>query len=208
MTTAIGLLVNHLPPNTTGEHIATRTATGHAKRLRPFPFRCVPLAHDSAALQTPKTLPRQPGDSPRRLNRFASSDDPTFPKAASSCRPQTAPCFARHDFCSPPPRLFRVRLPTASEVMRGGLAASGLWREEKRSSERSDGSAIRSRNAGFQTKDSRRGAVSLRAVRKRNASPENVRAVRRELAYGEKHVEARLRVLSSGEPENRNMSWL
>ncbi len=47
---------------------------------------------------------------PRRLERSAGSDDPTFPKATSSCHPQNAPCFARHFFCYPPPHRFRVRL--------------------------------------------------------------------------------------------------
>jgi hypothetical protein len=43
-----------------------------------------------------KLCPCRPGNRPRRLNRYAGFDDPTFPKAATSCHPQKAPCFARH----------------------------------------------------------------------------------------------------------------
>ena len=81
----------------------------HSK-TSPFSAPLVPLALDSAALQTSKPLPRAPGNRPRRQNRFASSDDPDFPEATAYTAPQTAPCFARHSFCSPPPNLFRVRL--------------------------------------------------------------------------------------------------
>jgi hypothetical protein len=73
-------------------------------------FRYVPLALDSAALQTPKTLPPPATDLPRRLNLSAGSDDSNFPLTYRASNPQTAPCFARHAFCSPPPNPFRVRL--------------------------------------------------------------------------------------------------
>jgi hypothetical protein len=73
---------------------------------------------------------------PRRLDRSAGSDDPTFPKATVSCHPQKAPCFARHIFCSPPQTGFEFGCSSASEVMeRQPRSLRVVRREARRSSE-------------------------------------------------------------------------
>ena len=83
----------------------------HAQRLHPFPLRSVPLARNSTALQTAKTLRPPSEDAPRRLNRFAELRRFKLPEGPTS-PPGTNPArrSAVHDFCGTPPAVFRVRL--------------------------------------------------------------------------------------------------
>ena len=111
----------------------------------PMPRKAIALFRSVASL-TPSTplrskrddfAPIPPGNRPRRQNRFASSDDSDFPEATTHTGPQTAPCFARHSFCSPPPNLFRVRLfDSLNAKERRSRSLRVVMREEERSSER------------------------------------------------------------------------
>ncbi len=53
------------------DHVWHREDSAAIQRLRPSPFRFVPLSHDSAPLQKLKTLAGSAEHQPRRLNRFA-----------------------------------------------------------------------------------------------------------------------------------------
>ncbi len=89
-----------------------------------IPFRPTgPRLHYTPNVEDFATTAESP---PRRLNRCAGSDDPTFPRSTTRTAPQIAPCFARHNFCSPPRTCFVFGCSTSSIVRRGGLAASVL----------------------------------------------------------------------------------
>ena len=110
------------------EVVANCPPSATLQRLRPFPFRFVPLAHDSAPLQRPKTLPASAENPPRRLNRSAKLRRFKLPKGPTTTTaeiPRTR--GSCHDFCTRRRPCFVFGCSAASAVRRGCLAASEVF---------------------------------------------------------------------------------